>query len=207
MNDRPVACQTREPTDPQGDRWRVAPDEVLPPSFVPPAGDVPHIPAASAATYPLRCFAPQWARFDNRHSTSAPTPTLTAVSGSGARGTSSPLNRQRPPPHQFREVSTVKFAPAAPRKEVLKRSFKWRFWLLLSPKTKVTRARRRETLPRPAPADAIPPTGDKSHSPSPAKRPPTPTTLRIIRKKEHPAYSRRVFFSIYVLRPASPSPG
>ena len=65
LNDTPVACQTREPTDPQGDRC-------------------PHIPAASAATYPLRCFAPQWARFDNRHSTSAPTPTLTAVSGSGA---------------------------------------------------------------------------------------------------------------------------
>ena len=57
MNDTPVACQTREPTDPQGDRC-------------------PHIPAASAATYPLRCFAPQWARFDNRHSTSAPTPIL-----------------------------------------------------------------------------------------------------------------------------------
>ena len=65
MNDRPVACQTRGPTDPQGDRC-------------------PHIPAALAATYPLRCFAPQWARFDNRHSTSAPTPTLAAVSGSGA---------------------------------------------------------------------------------------------------------------------------
>ena len=32
----------------------------------------------------MRCFAPQWARFDNRHSTSAPTPTLAAVSGSGA---------------------------------------------------------------------------------------------------------------------------
>ena len=47
LNDTPVACQTREPTDPQGDRW-------------------PHIPAALAATYPLRCFAPQWARFDNR---------------------------------------------------------------------------------------------------------------------------------------------
>ena len=44
----------------------------------------PNTTAASAATYPLRCFAPQWARFDNRHSTSAPTPTLTAVSGSGA---------------------------------------------------------------------------------------------------------------------------
>ena len=65
LNDTPVACQTREPTDPQGDRY-------------------PHIPAALAATYPLRCFVPQWARFDNRHSTSAPTPTLTAVSGSGA---------------------------------------------------------------------------------------------------------------------------
>ena len=65
MNDRPVACQIRGPTDPQGDRC-------------------PHIPAALAATYPLRCFAPQWARFDNRHSTSAPTPTLAAVSGSGA---------------------------------------------------------------------------------------------------------------------------
>ena len=32
--------------------------------------------AASAATYPLRCSAPQWARFDNRHSTSAPAPIL-----------------------------------------------------------------------------------------------------------------------------------
>ena len=32
-----------------------------------PRGDrCPHIPAALAATYPLRCFAPQWARFDNR---------------------------------------------------------------------------------------------------------------------------------------------
>ena len=84
LNDRPVACQTREPTDPQGDRC-------------------PHIPAALAATYPLRCFAPQWARFDNRHSTSAPTPTLTAVSGSGASGTSDPLNRQCYPPHFMRE--------------------------------------------------------------------------------------------------------
>ena len=60
-------------------------------------------PAASAATYPLRCSAPQWARFDNRHSTSAPTPTLTVVSGSGARGTSDPPNRQCYPPHFMRE--------------------------------------------------------------------------------------------------------
>ena len=35
-------------------------------------------PVPAGHTYPLRCFAPQWARFDNRHSTSAPTPTLTA---------------------------------------------------------------------------------------------------------------------------------
>ena len=87
LNDTPVACQTREPTDPQGDRC-------------------PHIPAALAATYPLRCFAPQWARFDNRHSTSAPTPTLTAVSGSGAGGTSDPPNRQRP-----RRTNSAKPAP------------------------------------------------------------------------------------------------
>ena len=44
----------------------------------------PNTTAASAATYPLRCSAPQWARFDNRHSTSAPAPTLAVVSGSGA---------------------------------------------------------------------------------------------------------------------------
>ena len=36
----------------------------------------PNTTAASAATYPLRCSAPQWARFDNRHSTSAPAPIL-----------------------------------------------------------------------------------------------------------------------------------
>ena len=63
----------------------------------------PHTTAALAATYPLRCFAPQWARFDNRHSTSVPAPTLAVVSGSGARGTSSPLNRQCYPPHFMRE--------------------------------------------------------------------------------------------------------
>ena len=28
LNDTPVACQIRGPTDPQGDRWRAAPDEV-----------------------------------------------------------------------------------------------------------------------------------------------------------------------------------
>ena len=66
LNDRPVACQTRGPTDPQGDRF-------------------PHIPAALAATYPLRCFAPQWARFDNRQKRPAHQPLSShRVSGSGA---------------------------------------------------------------------------------------------------------------------------
>ena len=37
------------------------------------------------------------------------------VSGSGASGTSDPPNRQQcPPPHQFREISTAKFALARP---------------------------------------------------------------------------------------------
>ena len=40
----------------------------------------------------------------------ANTPTLAVVSGSGAGGTSSPPNRQRYPPHQFREISTANFA-------------------------------------------------------------------------------------------------
>ena len=36
------------------------------------------------------------------------------ISGSGASGTSDPPNRQRPPPHQFREASTAKFALTRP---------------------------------------------------------------------------------------------
>ena len=84
MNDTPVACQTREPTDPQGDRC-------------------PHIPAALAATYPLRCFAPQWARFDNRHSISAPAPILSLHQRQRRKRYKRSLNRQRPPPHFMRE--------------------------------------------------------------------------------------------------------
>ena len=67
-------------------------------------------PVPNGHTYLCRLAAAK-ARFDNRHSTSAPTPTLTAVSGSGASGTSDPPNRQqRPPPSQFREISTANFA-------------------------------------------------------------------------------------------------
>ena len=60
------------------------------------------------------------ARFDNRHSTSAPTPTLTAVSGSGARGTSDPPNRQRYPPHFMRECIPPNLHLPAPRQGILK---------------------------------------------------------------------------------------
>ena len=66
LNDTPVACQTRGPTDPQGDRC-------------------PHIPAASAATYPLRCFAPQWARFDNRQKRPAYQPLPSLLSAAAAQ--------------------------------------------------------------------------------------------------------------------------
>ena len=84
MNDTPVACQIRGPTDPQGDRC-------------------PHIPAALAATYPLRCFAPQWARFDNRHSTSAPNPTLAPRQRQRRKRYKRSLNRQCYPLHFMRE--------------------------------------------------------------------------------------------------------
>ena len=55
MNDTPVACQTREPTDPQGDRWRAAPDEVsLPGHFAPAAIRLPVPPPAGAFRAPAR---------------------------------------------------------------------------------------------------------------------------------------------------------
>ena len=84
LNDTPVACQIREPTDPQGDRC-------------------PHIPAASAATYPLRCFAPQWARFDNRHSISAPAPILSLHQRQRRKRYKRSLNRHCYPLHFMRE--------------------------------------------------------------------------------------------------------
>ena len=38
-------------------------------------------PVPAGHTYPLRCFAPQWARFDNRHPVEANTPTVAGASG------------------------------------------------------------------------------------------------------------------------------
>ena len=68
-----------------------------------PAGGVPIPPAALAATYPLRCSAPQWARFDNRHSTSAPDPTLAQRQRQRRKRYKRSLNRQCYPLHFMRE--------------------------------------------------------------------------------------------------------
>ena len=50
LNDTPVACQIREPTDPQGDRWHgeAVTDEVLPPSPPAATGTISR-PSASAS--------------------------------------------------------------------------------------------------------------------------------------------------------------
>ena len=107
LNDTPVACQIRGPTDPQGDRC-------------------PHIPAALAATYPLRCFAPQWARFDNRQRlqrTRSYPRTASAAAAQEVQAIPEPttISPTAPIPRdQHRQICTC--PPRA--KEVLKRSFK-----------------------------------------------------------------------------------
>ena len=155
MNDTPVACQTRGPTDPQGDRF-------------------PHIPAALAATYPLRCFAPQWARFDNRHSTSAPDPTL-AQRQRRKRYKRSPEPTTSPaapiPRSQHRQICT--YPPRA--KGSLNRRFEW-FSLVtfFLQEKKVTRAgarnspsrARRRNSPRQGKANSPP---RRRNSPNPAE--------------------------------------
>ena len=143
LNDRPVACQTRGPTDPQGDRWH---GEAVTDEVSPPAGGVPHTPAASAATYPLRRFAPQWARFDNRPNCPAHQLLPSLLSAAAAQEVQAiPRTDNVPRRANSAKPAAPNLHLPAPRKEVLKRSFKWRFWLLLSPETKVTRARKRET--------------------------------------------------------------
>ena len=59
MNDRPVACQIRGPTDPQGDRWRAAPDEgsFVPPS--PPQRTISHSGASTSFVSDGDSFAPR----------------------------------------------------------------------------------------------------------------------------------------------------
>ena len=140
-----------------------------PSSPVPPAGGVPIPPAALAATYPLRCFAPQWARFDNRHSTSAPTPTLAVVSGSGASGTSDPPNRQCYPPHFMRECIPPNLHDPQRAKGSLNRRFEW-FSLVtfFLQKKKVTRAGARNAPSRARRRNTCSPPGQRSTHPAPA---------------------------------------
>ena len=194
LNDTPVACQTRGPTDPQGDRWHgeAVTDEVSPrpgasvsfvsdgpissnsgrnggknagrncvsalPQRATPVRFRPRFPSrnrhfsdrcrspdCASTAFRCRCLllrqklfvlpcrrlrnnyilcptgtptfaAARWQRRDLiiANASSAPAPTLAVVSGSGAGGTSSPPNRQRPPPHQFREAGTAKLALACP---------------------------------------------------------------------------------------------
>ena len=105
MNDTPVACQTREPTDPQGDRWHgeAVTDEVS--LVLRPARRQcsPNTTAASAATYPLRCFAPQWARFDNRQKRPAYQPLPSLHQRQRRKRYKRSLNRQCYPLHFMRE--------------------------------------------------------------------------------------------------------
>ena len=97
-------------------------------------------PVPNGHTYLCRLTAAK-ARFDNRHSTSAPTPTLTVVSGSGARGTSDPPNRQCYPPHFMRECIPPNLHDPQRAKGSLDRRSKW-FSLVtfFLQKKKVTRA-------------------------------------------------------------------
>ena len=59
LNDTPVACQIREPTDPQGDRWRgeAVTDEVLPPSPLQRQGQF-RAPAQALHLSPTAPFLP-----------------------------------------------------------------------------------------------------------------------------------------------------
>ena len=118
-------------TDPRGDRY-------------------PHIPAASAATYPLRCFAPQWARFDNRQKRPAHQPLPSLLSAAAAQAvqaipepTTSPA--EPIPRSQHRQICTC--PPRA--KGSLNRRSKW-FSLVtfFLQKKKVTRAGARNSPSR-----------------------------------------------------------
>ena len=81
-------------------------------------------PVPNGHTYLCRLAAAK-ARFDNRHSTSAPAPTLAVVSGSGASGTSDPPNRQRYPLHFMRECIPPNLHDPQRAKGPLDRRSKW----------------------------------------------------------------------------------
>ena len=70
-------------------------------------------PVPNGHTYLCRRKAPK-ARFDNRHSISAPAPILSLHQRQRRKRYKRSLNRQCYPPHQFREASTAKFALTRP---------------------------------------------------------------------------------------------
>jgi hypothetical protein len=81
----------------------------------------PNIPAALAATYPLRCFAPQWARFDNRQKRPAHQPLPSLLSAAAAQEVQA-IPRTDNDPHR---TNSAKPAPPnlhlpAPRQGVLR---------------------------------------------------------------------------------------
>ena len=188
MNDRPVACQIRGPTDPQGDRWHgeAVTDEVSPrpgasvsfvsdgpissnsgrnggknagrncvsalPQRAMPVHCRPRFPSrnrrfpnrcrspdcASTAfrcrclllrkklfvllrrrllypvpnghTYPLRCSAPQWARFDNRQKRPAYQPLPSLLSAAAAQAVQAIPEPTMLPTALHARVHTAKFA-------------------------------------------------------------------------------------------------
>ena len=117
-------------------------DEVFHPQAVPP------IPGGVSRHLPKPPSGRLWRDLIIAHASNTPAPTSTPHQRQRRK-----RYKQSPEPtttptvpilrNQHRQICTY----LSPRKEVLKRSFKWRFWLLLSPGTKVTRARERETLP------------------------------------------------------------
>ena len=81
LKDRPVACQIRGPTDPQGDRWHgeAVTDEVFHPQAVPPHTRRHQPPPTKAALWAAL------ARFDNRPCVQHTSPYLHTASAAAAQ--------------------------------------------------------------------------------------------------------------------------
>ena len=104
LNDTPVACQTREPTDPQGDRWHgeaVTDEGSLVPR--PARRRRPPYPGGISRHQPKPPSGRLWRDLIIAKNDQRTNPYPHCISGSGARGTSSPLNRQCYPLHFMRE--------------------------------------------------------------------------------------------------------
>ena len=149
--DRPTRRETGGTAKPRRMRGLSSP--------VPPAGSAPNIPAALAATYPLRCFAPQWARFDNRQKRPAYQPLPSLHQRQRRKRYKRSLNRQCYPPHFMRECILPNLHDPQRAKGSLDRRSKWfslvTFFLQKKKGTRAgarnapSRARRRNTCSLP----------------------------------------------------------